>query len=270
MQRRITVASSGLDPRRAIIGTSPAPGDAGYLGIVLPATPTLTRMNRMLVRLCAITIQEGMVGRILSMGQLLTIAACVPGQEEGRVAPRTSPCDSPSFLVERQVETPFWSFPDGNVSWHLHVFQDRRQPDLPYNPGVATYDNNPRGQGPAILTDIFPPGALRATGAAMPTGRAAVPPWHSMDYPWPGRTFDFAEELEFPGPCTIGMFATVWQTDPVNRVVPSAGININQLAVDAGLVPEDKFLVAFPDTARYYRIGGRMVVETRCNERKAE
>lgn len=250
------------------------PGDTGFMGLVLPASVSVDRQHRTLVRLCSVVVPAGMVGRVLSIGQLLTIAACVPALEplDRQGGQRTSPCDPPSIHLERPVITPWWTFPDGNVSWHLRTFTEGRQPGLPPNPGIPTWDNSVMGTQAAIMVAAWPPAAFAPTNAGIAPGLDMSPfgTWHSMDFSWPGATIDMAPQPEFRGPGVIAMFASVYQTDPSTRPAPAVGAGPEQMTVDAGLVPEDRFLLAFPDTARYYRIGGRMVVEIRCDEHEAQ
>lgn len=283
IQRRTVAATMASDPRKVFVGTSPYPGDTGFTGLVLPwvGAGTTSWQNRILCRLCCVAVPEGMVGRVISIGQLLTLAACVPAVAEVRQGPvllkdkhvrlqdGNDPCASPAMLFERPVVTPLWTFPDGNVSWHLKAFRPfRKQSDKVPNPGFANYDNDMSGVDASVLTETFPPAAYVAANHGVPPGDniSGFGMWHDIRYDWRGTPIEDIAQPEIRGPRIIGMFATVYQTDPSTRMQPAVGAGIEQLTVDAGLVPEDKFMLAFPDSARYYRIGGRLVVDIRCAE----
>jgi hypothetical protein len=128
------------------------------------------------------------------------------------------------------------------------------------------------GTDAALLVSSFIAVGVNPLNAGIAPGIDMSPfgTWHSMDFSWPGSTIDMSPQPEFRGPGVIAMFASVYQTDPSTRPTPAIGAGPEQMTVDAGLVPEDKFLLAFPDTARYYRIAGRMVVEIRCDEHEAD
>lgn len=267
LQRRVIVATAGTDARKTLVGTSAVPGDTGFSGLVLPTGPTSGAGRRYSVRLASIGVPTGHVCRILDIGQLLTIAACWaidPTQlsrqgDQGNREEDTPPC----FHFERPVTTPWWTFPDGNVSWHLRQYVPNDQSDMPRSLERDTASIGLYGTGEAILYDraaiipmapYSPPGAGRLPGT--PVGDLGV--WHDMRFPWEGTPSAQVPELLAKGPCIVSMFASVYQTDVTGRPKPAAWLSEAQINA---LVPEDQFLVAFPDTTRYYRIGGRMTAE---------
>ena len=277
IQRRVKVATMSPDTGKALIGTSPYPGDYGYLGVLIPAIVSINYRTRHLIRLCSVAIPDGGLGRVLSLGQLLTLGACVPaaeGEQQGEPRQRTSPCDLPSIRVERPVLTPWWSFQDGNVSWHLMRFEGgRSQALLPNTLGVPGQDNDLFGTDSALLVNAFSPPAVYAPlnqGVPPGTGVDRYGTWHSLDYPWPGRDIDLSQQPEVRGPCVLSLFASVYQTDPEHRLHPAVGSGIEQITSYDGLVDEDKFVLSYPDTARYYRVAGAMEVEIRCRSHELE
>ena len=217
------------------------------------------------MRLCSVFVPEGSIGRIVSIGQLATIAACIQAGES------RTPCGSPSIIRERPIETPFWSFPDGNLCWHVMYYQPHPQKPVVFNPGNAGYDSDLFGQGPAVLckTNSFPSmGAYDALANGHVPGNpvGALGMVHDIRFPWQGSPVEDIPLPEIIGPNIIAMFCSVKQTSPTTRLQPAMGNGQEQVMVDSGLVPEDKFMFAYPDTSRYHRVAGRMVVEIRCPE----
>ncbi len=251
----------GTDPGRNFFG-GPG-GDLSNVGLVIPAPPTTSQHRRYYARLAALQIASRYRAHITSMRQMLTIAAKLPvsGREGGGEA-----CDpTPYVLIEREVKAPFWSFPDGNVQWYLRHSQIRsRGGNVPaaYLPG---WDNDPYGLDSSILYLGSPPpiGPYTPPANGMPFGDplGIYGTMRGIQFPWWTHTSNQnALELEVEGPAIIGMYASIWQTDPVTRPVPGLGPVPSNFTTEAGLEEEDKFWIAFP-CARYYRIAAELTVE---------
>lgn len=242
---RSVVSSAQLDPRRAIIGGSPAAGDRTSTGIEVPAAPTLAQNRRYLFRLCGVNVPNRTVCVVRHLRQLLYIGTDLETEQ-----------DQPSeqWRIEVPVTDPLWSFPDGNVSWHLTAM-------TPHKPDTRI-GNTTIGQPVSYRSDALDSVLLYTPGTPDPTSywpiNGGVPygqpvgglgTFRDMRFPWTGRSDYLGLQVE--GPCLLVMYASVYQTDPDNRPNKPVGIET------AGLRPEDLFVFNYPQ-ARYTRIGGRM------------
>ena len=273
---RIVSSTAGTDPGRNFVG-GPA-GDLGNVGLIIPTDPTLNQYNRYYVRLAAFMVSSRMRARITSIRQLLTIASKVPvftqepvrGDGDPEQTTQRGPCDqAPAVLIEKEVRSPHWSFPDGNVQWFLRMCPIRSEAGtLPsvYLPG---WDRDPFGLAPSILYlhTVVPgvPGLYVPPGNGVPVGDPIdiYGTMRSIEFPWRTHTSNQnAINLEVDGPCIVGLYASIWQTDPATRPVPNLGPGAMQFTTEAGLEDEDKFWIAFP-CARYHRIAGELTAELR-------
>lgn len=280
MQRRVIVSTAATDARRTLVGSSPVLGDATATGIVLPPFATSHQSGRTMVRLATVDVPDRHVARVLDIGQLLTLAACWAVDPEQ--LPATDPIPQgaesmafPSFHAERPVVTPWWSFSDGNVSWHLRVFSTTRmQSDIDSSTATDGFSPGLYGTGgPAIMYRPDSPPLPFPVSAIVPPGDGALPGvpfgdlgvWRDTRYHWDRDCSAQVPDLVAKGPCVIAMYASVHQTNPALRLRPAAWMDP---AMVQSLVPEDQFLISFPNTARYYRIAGRMTVDVRpdCEE----
>ena len=69
------------------------------------------------------------------------------------------------------------------------------------------------------------------------------------------NTTDFLN-FEIQGPGDLCLWASVYQTDPTKRINPP-----NQGSNPTWLAPEDQFLCAYPNSSRYFRIAGELLVD---------
>jgi hypothetical protein len=105
------------------------------------------------------------------------------------------------------------------------------------------------------LTSYTPPNLGRPWGQPIRSGLGTF-----MDQRTEWRTHGGWHSLDagVEGPCTVGMFASVRQTDPVAR--PKLTLPGTVAAAVGGLSSEDAFIQNFPN-AIYWRVGGSMIVE---------
>lgn len=263
ISKRMIAYTQGLDPTKNFVGSGPEPGDLGFVGLMVPELPTVDQQHRYLFRLLTIPVGEQFHARILSIRQLLTICAKVPTSEPvDEETPRLADDVRPTILLERQVITPTWTFPDGNVSWHLRTTAPKATPDSPRPVGIpAGWSRDLFGMDPALvtLTDASIATPYVAPSHGIPPGEIIMD-WKDMRYPWYSRGNHSGVEIDVAGPCDIILYASVHQTDPATRVTPTLAPGSEMFTTDCGIEPEDKFWTAFPDSARYFRIGAELVV----------
>lgn len=253
--RLVELVSAAVDPSKAGIGSSPWLGDISNTGVtVLPlAAAQLTPVNRQLFRLCSVDIPSGGQVRIRGLRTLVTIGQEFPVSEEAPAG---------TFVFEREVVSPLWSFQDGNVSWHV-----RHEPNMFSTWEVAdaaqTGGTSPMLSGEDSALLYVPPFAVYvAPGSGIPPGGDAdyLGTWRDQRYPWTNTDWDLAVPVFGPGRVT--MYASVLQTNPSTRVAlpqltPPAPFTD---PVTCGMRPEDQFLLQFP-SAVYRRVAGAMLVE---------
>jgi hypothetical protein len=272
-RNRIVAATYGNDPGRNFVG---GPGGAlTNFGLIVPSLPTTSQNNRYTGRLAAFAVGPRQRAIITNIRQLLTIAAPVQGvslaprppsvrreakpikdSENGSTLCVVSP---PWVNLEREVRTPFWSFPDGNVLWFLRAIDAFRNVDTLPTGARPGWTNNPAGTDSAWMFVGTPPptAPYTAPGNGLPTGRplGQFGTMNSIEFPYrsgASREEDMCIEVE--GPCIVSMSASVWQPDPSTRVVPSLGV---MTTTESGLEDEDLFWINFP-CAQYYRIGAEI------------
>lgn len=246
---RCVVSSAQVDDARTAIGGSAFVGDLANTGIPIPEAATGNQRSRYLFMICGVSVPNRAVCVIRYLRQLLYIGADVPTEAEQ---------EDEQWRVEIPVTDPLWSFPDGNVSWHLRS-SDVRSPDrrtfddVPFAAASPIYGNRGDVTSPALLARNIPPSYVPLNGGT-PYGQsiAGLGTFRDMRYPWLAR--DHFLGLQVEGPCKIQFFASVYQTDPDNR--PDKPVIIEP----AGLRKEDLFMFNYP-TSRYTRIGGSMEVD---------
>jgi hypothetical protein len=295
---RVVAATQSTDPGRNFVA-GPYPGDVANVGLIIPSAPTTSQFNRYLGRLCAFEVPMGHRAIITSIRQLLTISAKVPiyAREQppqvntvmekakkllaslggdhpalkrmAKIAKRKlgddeengdDPCEIfPSVLIERQVKTPFWSLPDGNVIWFLRAVPIAPKPGTAALTYQDSYDRNPFGYDPAWIYLTNPiPYAPPSRGIPPGTGISDYGIWRDMRFPWYTHTSNHISlDLEVRGPCVVTMYASVWQGDPSTRVRPAGGSGPENFMTEDGSELEDKFWIAYPCT-NYHRIAGEI------------
>lgn len=259
--RRYEISTSGID--QALQGVYSDPfGGINNVGLIIPSVVPTTRpkyRNRLTFTLAWMRLGAGRVVHVVGVRQLLTIAAQINASG-----------DSPTgtYILEKQVTTPFWHFTDGSVSWSINRVQPGRNP-LPHvdnTDSVAfTY-----AQGSALvfrtnpgLATYTPPAAGRPLGTPIAPSLGNI---HDLRWPWNDPSQE-SMRIEVQGPCDLVFTATVQQTNPSTRttlLLPST------LPGGTECLPsEDAFVANFPNTSGtptivapiYWRIGGSLVVE---------
>jgi hypothetical protein len=183
---------------------------------------------------------------------------------------------------ELPVTSPYWRFPDGNVSWHLvrepndvptlqrpltdtaswrYLRSD--QPAMLYKKGsfdAGAYD--PLTLAPIFYTvglDGYTPPDF-SPSQAQPI--ADLGNMRSIVYPWdPGS--DNKLNIVVSGNCRISLYASVLQTNPATRLQPAALSS----PISSGVSPEDAFLANFTTIGSptvgpvYWRVYGSILFD---------
>jgi hypothetical protein len=258
-ERERTVAensTAAFDPVRTGIGSSPFERDFSSSALFVPpvaqpniALPVSSPEQRYLFRLATQVVTSGDVCRLRGIRQAVTIGQTVVNQFSIRD-------------IEEEQVSPFWSFCDGNVSWHLRIVR------MPPNEG-GTFDavgetfyalsNDLAGVEPALLyrsiAPIYQPPPLPGDGIA------ALATFYDIRYPWGRQGAGVTLDYVIYGPCIVTLFASVKQSNPITRIPLSAP------TYPSGLPPEELFLLNYPN-AVYRHISGSLICEQGASQRR--
>ena len=260
-KRQWEIASSGLDEYLQLVGSDPF-GSQSSVGLRVP-TAASTPKNRYLMLLAGFTVAEGACVRIRGYRQLVTIGYAQPKGEGGTA----------TYVVEQEVQSPFWRFSDGNISWHLRKMGPPNAQAVPrtldagpvdsdsfkclWADGAACLYGNPAPARPAgnVYTNVVgyvPPNGGKPYGEDV---NAKLGTFYDLRTQW--RTHGGWEALDIPirGPETVALFASVKQSDPSRT-----SLTLPKTFYAGGLSVEEQFLQNFPN-AIYWRVGGALRVE---------
>lgn len=271
VRRIVDVSTTGLDPDRYGIGSGPALGDAYRGALFIPQfrppksgrSYTLPATPRFLFLLCGIQVPEGERARLLSYRMVATIAQVTPvviEDDPGADPPIVG--DSWNYVSEREVVTPLWSFTDGNIAYGIRVRTPQRELSR-----TSLVPGGIEGLGsvsPGLLYSLYDEAAglyVPPAGGQFPGGPiGSIGTLRDTRNEWQSPS-DLGAEVQ--GPCTIQMFASVLQTDPLTRPYLPANQQIRD-GFEQGLRPEDQFLNGWGDppenNTRYRHIAAAMRV----------
>ncbi len=249
----VEASTAAFDPDRQGIGSSPYLGDAANSMLFVPQAATAAGA-RCLFRLCGLAIPPRGKAKIIGVRQLVTIAQTIAV---------TLGEDAWTSVLERPVETPNWAFSDGNVSWHLRVQRGPVSKNSIYLAGATPAPSQTLDQystEPSLVMSTLH-GLVEASGN-VPPGEpvGSLGTFRDIRFPWGSNQHSDAMGYEVAGPAIISLWASVKQTNPALRAfLPAASAPADR----TGLVPEDRFLLAFGDRpanlVRYRHIGGAIV-----------
>lgn len=254
----VETSSAAFDPDSQMQSTSPYVGDVASTFLFVPQAATTQLDGRYLFRLAALAVPPYGRARIMGLRTHLTI---------GQPVRVTSGRDVWTYVEEFPVVTPGWSFKDGNVSYHLRVLrgpsQDRTS-SLVLPPGQSTMLY---GMDSSLLVAANNPRYVAPNGG-LPPGQAvgSLGTFRDQRFPWNRQGAETDLGYEVDGPAIVGLYASVWQTDPATRIqLPAANV-----PTDVGaLCPEERFLLAWGDSGgeggqnfvAYRHIGGALIAE---------
>jgi hypothetical protein len=284
--RRIEIASSGIDEAMQLMGSDPF-GSRAHVGLRVPtlSTAALTTsngppqwQNRYLFQACQYSVGEGSVGRIVGWRQLVTIGVeltvPLPQNPQGPQAPAAP---NGKRAVEQLVTSPFWHFPDGDVSFHVTKMAGPNMQGAAFHspPPAAVpagtafrWSMSPGLVWEAItlpagdpfyvdLTAYRPPNAGRPWGQPLNDGH--LKSITDVRTQWLTHGAWSSLDLGVEGPATIIGWISVAQTDPTSPLRAIPGFPPATFYPN-GLSDEEQFLLNFP-LAQYFRVGMSLVVE---------
>ena len=212
----------GYDPDKAGMASS-GYGEVASHNLFVPQEGTGDEPNERLVfRLAARFIPPCECCRLISIRQRLTLGAV----RNGRV-------------FEIPIETEGWQPPNWTMAWHLRLVTGET---------IAVLTNPASSQAPSTSTSlfdvdsvqIFVPGSTLAPAGAIPPGEGIsdLGTFYDVRFPWnhPHSCLD----VPVKGPALVVLYATL--------SVPTEPLEPVEIDFDPGvLVPEDQFLLQFPD-----------------------
>ena len=240
---RFEIVTAGPNPEYAFIGSDPYETNVGT-GLVVPTTPSASIGGaRYLMLLARASFNASEAGvRLVGMRMYAEIVARVPIGSTGQTT-----------VYRREIESPLWHPPDGDISWHVMVVNKvQRDTRNPANTDGVIYQD---ALSPALLYQTLapytPPNGGRPWGTPL---AASLGNMHDLRY----RTrFDQSErqlDIVLPAGCDVCLYVSVRQNDPSTNP-PASGLTANQFSA---LSPEDQFLAAFSAVAQYGVIFGAL------------
>lgn len=250
----IDQSSAAFDPDNEGVGSTYL-NDPAASRIFIPEAPTL-RNARYLVRLAAIAVESYQKIRIRGIRQAVGIGCMLRGQD-GQDQPIQYP-------LEMDQISPFWRFTDGNIAWGLRVLAGppathgpRRRAGV--GPGEGT--DYASGTDSCQLVDVNPARNAPAAGyfPGKPAGSLGL--FRDLRFFWRAQGGIYSIDYEVEGPCIVGLFASIKQTDPETR---QSLINL----VPGNFIPptpEDAFVLQLERAglapARYRHISGAIIAD---------
>jgi hypothetical protein len=271
------IATTGFDEFGQGYGLGPYGGPPTFVGLRVPFLPTDSAgvTGRYLFLLAVFSVGHGECFRLAGYRQMATIGIAQTTGTETNVTRR---------VIEQQITTPFFRFPDGDISWHIRLLGEQPTELMTgQRPGAADMNSFIQygANTPALL--YGPPAPDVPVGRIYPNIATYTPPNGGRPYgnPIPNKMGDFFDirtqwmthgawgSLEMPiyGPETVAFFCSVRQTDPNTRpniVVPDAPPDF----YSNGLSPEEQFILNFTTTSdittfgpQYWRVAGSLIFE---------
>jgi hypothetical protein len=266
---RFEVVTNGPNQEFGFIGSDPYNTNA-YTGLVVPATPSSAIANaRYLFLLARASFSTGEQSaslrgvRLVGIRQYAELIARIPaGTVPLEQEVEGGPSVGSTVAFRKEITSPLWHPPDGNISWHVMVInKGQRDTRNPANADGFIYQD---ALSPALLYQTTgpytPPNGGRPWGT--PIG-ASLGNIHELRYPWRTERSEVSLDIPIPVPCDVALFASVRQNDPeLNPEFAECCVN----AQFAALSPEDQFLVAYSQYAQYGSIAGSLVFDQNLGE----
>lgn len=230
------------DPERwEGIGTdSLGSNGVGYLPV--PEAPTTSAETRYFGHISTKYVPDFYLGGLVGLRQSIVIGT----------ARRANPDDELTHTEQEQL-SPFWAFPDGNVTWYVTWIPGRAQPVHPPTANLGTnFSTEIYGTHAAWLAKSVAPYLPLNGGQPPGTAVAQLDKLTSLLFQYRVQGFSFYEGFTFIGPGRFDLWVSVRQTDP-NRQRPT----LQPAPVPTRI--EDIFVAGNP-LARYMSVAGDLLV----------
>jgi len=209
--------SKGIDPERWDgIGTDPL-GGVGVAYLPVPEAPTTNPRHRYFGHLSTVVVPDFYLGELVGLRQSIVIGTRRQADE-----------DSEAVYTEQEQISPFWAFPDGNVTWFVTWTPGSTgvlTSTPPALPGTPNFSSELKIGHAAWLAKSVNP--YLPLNGGMPPGVpvATLDKLTSLLYNYRVEGFSFYEGYTFIGPGRFDLFVSVRQTDPErnrgNQPVPA-------------------------------------------------
>jgi len=190
--------------RWAGIGTDPI-GGVGVAYLPVPSDPTIEPNNRYFGHLSTVYVPDFFVGQLVGLRQSIVIGT------ERRANP-----ESEVVYTEQEQLSPFWSFPDGNVTWFVTWTPGRPRQPLVQQPGqpAENFSNEIYITHAAWLAKRVSP--YLPLNGGMPPGQsvAQFDVLTSLLFQYRTQGFSFYEGSPHVGPGRFDLYVSVRQTNP--------------------------------------------------------
>lgn len=269
---RNEVVSQGPNPEFQFLGSDPYNTNVGT-GLVVPTTPSSSVGNARYLFLLArqsfsapeqSSSRHGV--RLVGIRQYADLVARIPAGTNPPLKPDVGPPIGSTVTFHREIKSPLWHPPDGNISWHVVVIgKGQRDTRNPQNDDGLIYQD---ALSPALLYQTitgtaFAPTAYTAPNGGRPWGKmlgASLGNIHELRYPWRDSRSERALDIPIPTPCDVALFASVRQNDP------ALNPTLTDCAALGALSEEDQFLVVYNNYAQYGTIAGSLVFDQNIEE----
>lgn len=248
---RLEVTTAGYDPNLQLVGGDPY-GTPDFTGLLVPTAPTPTGKPqlRYLFQLARIGFNNPESAWLRGIRLYASLFGYTITQ-----GVTTGP-------FEKQITSPMWRFPDGNISWHVMVigktWRDRRNPAN--TDSLVFLDSSAPAQLFQVPASVLPPVAYVPPNAGRPWGKAIASDLgniHDMRYPWRDDHAETVLNIPIPAPCDVAIFCSVAQHDfSVDTGVPAPVFTANQFAA---ATPEDQFWSAYSNV-QYGRVAASLII----------
>jgi hypothetical protein len=238
-------------------------GTNAFTGLEVPSVPSRSIGDaRYLFVLARATFSTGEQSsdrcgvKLVGIRQYAELVARIPSRT-APLATNAGPPIGATVTFRKEINSPLWHPPDGNISWHVMVI-NRVQRDTrhPANTDGFIYQDS---ISPALLFQVpapyVPPNGGRPWGTPI---AASIGNIHELRYRWRADNSEYVFDIPIPVPCDVVLFASVRQNDPALNPTLADDETTQQFV---SLSEEDRFLVAYNQFAQYGRIAGALVFD---------
>jgi len=271
LEGRFEIVAAGPSAEFGFIKSDPYGTNVGA-GLVVPSTPTAALGgNRFLMMLARASFQSGERGvRLVGIRQYAEMVARIPAGT-APLAVSGGPPTGSTVTFRKEIKSPLWHPPDGDISWHVMII-DKRQTDT-RNPANTDGVIFRMSKSPALLYETIAgpptaPTAYTAPHGGLPWGKAikaSLGNIHELRYNYRDQNSEYALDVPIQVPCDVALFVSVRQNDPTTNPSLASSAVTQQFSA---LSDEDQFLVAYSAFAQYGTIAGALTFDRNLGEDK--